>query len=56
MKTTRQGIPTQLTCRGALYGYPGSWLSNSDFLLVQDVNLRIEIFRYYCNQAIFAIS
>jgi hypothetical protein len=36
---TRQGTPTQLTCRGALYGYPGSRLSNSLFELGQDVKI-----------------
>ena len=35
-KTTRQGTPTQLICRGALYGYPSMLITNI-FILVQDL-------------------
>ncbi len=34
--------PTQLTCRGAPCGYPGSTVSTSIFKLVQDVKIEID--------------
>ena len=33
-----KGTPTQLTCRGALHGYPSMLITNI-FILVQDVSL-----------------
>jgi hypothetical protein len=35
-----KGTPTQLTCRGALHGYPGSTLGNIIFKLLQDVGVQ----------------
>ena len=41
LRVHTRGTPTQLICRGAHCGYPGSKLSNSIFKLMQDVSMLI---------------
>ncbi len=37
LRVPTRGTPTQLICRGAPCGYPGSTVSTNIFILVQDV-------------------